>query len=101
MDVLKRLHIQDQVQEIRSNTANPRTPVKHTEPKPIPSITIKFSLQKIVTVVKTLDCIPGKLFCLQETKEFDNPAGTQFVLPTVETHIPQYVFRLTIMKSYY
>ena len=33
--------------------------------------------------IATLDALPGKPLCLQETKEFDNPACTQFVLPQI------------------
>ena len=88
-DVLKRQHIQDQVlrylqdrKSARTQPTTTRTPVKRTESEPIPSVTIKISLQKN-EAIKTLDDIPGKPFCLQETKEFDNPAGTQFVPPKI------------------
>ena len=88
MNVQKRLQIQDQVLKYLHNRKSartqptPRTPVRSNQTEQIPSVTINISLQKNVTV-KTMANSPGKPLCLQETKEFDNLAGTQFVMPII------------------
>ena len=94
MNVLNRLHIQDQVLKYLCDRKSAQTQPHNRNPTDLQcllpiltieatmSVTIDLSIQKNVTV-KTMANSPGKPFCLQESKKFDNPTGTQFVLPII------------------